>query len=78
MTSKGMSAPLVDLDDEGDFKYVLIEAVMPAIPGMPKPRMVELVRGYKDCDFHAEVRSTPETREQGASCACLASVRLTV
>jgi hypothetical protein len=50
MTHVGMAAPLTELDETGDFKYVLMSATMPAT-GQP----VTLVRGYQDCEFHADV-----------------------
>lgn len=47
---QGMSAPVTDISEEGDFKYVLIAATA---AGSGKP--VHLVRGYVDCEYHADV-----------------------
>lgn len=50
--------PQVKLDQEGRFKYILIEAEFPE-----ENKTVEFVRGYKSCPYHADILNKFKSEE---------------
>ena len=52
MSDKLAAVPLVDIDDNGVFKYILINV----FPKDPKVEgKITIVRGYKRCEWHADI-----------------------
>ncbi|XP_034115351.1 sex-regulated protein janus-A [Drosophila albomicans] len=55
MTEESLKAvPLVDIDDSGIFKYVLIK-IFGHESGEGKEPSKTVVRGYADCTWHADI-----------------------
>lgn len=52
------SIPLVDIDPEGKFKYILIQ-----VKDETNNKLIHLVRGYRKCSFHADILEDVEENE---------------
>ena len=68
----------VDIDGEGIFKYVLIEAYETTSDG--KEHGKYLVRGYKRAEYHADIYEEVEEEQvrtiKGLDCQCLGGGRI--
>jgi len=48
----GVSIPVVDIDDNGTFKYVLLKVNKPVLDNTTKENVTYLVRGHSWASFH--------------------------
>jgi len=57
MTAQNLEAvPLVDIDDQGIFKYILIKVFGKETADCKEPSKT-IVRGYADCTWHGKLYS---------------------
>lgn len=64
-TADGMSVPVVDIDDNGTFKYVLIKIVKAGSTN--KENTMYLVRGHKWADYHDDLVEECKTQLRNSS-----------
>ncbi len=76
MAKKLQQIPSVVIDDEGTFKYVLIEAYETETNGEETSKL--LVRGFRRAEYHADVYDETEEkiRHLGLDCQCLGGGRI--
>lgn len=55
--------PLVDIDGNGVFKYILIKLKIPDAGGNVEEKLI--VRGYGDCAYHADIDDKVEAHLKG-------------
>ncbi|GLV38021.1 janus A [Carabus blaptoides fortunei] len=66
----------VDIDPAGVFKYILIKVYATEVDGVEPEKMI--VRGYKECPFHADIydKVTPDIQKLGLDTECVGGGRI--
>ncbi|XP_017143270.1 sex-regulated protein janus-A [Drosophila miranda] len=69
--------PLVDIDEEGIFKYILIRVTGKETADGTEPSKL-VVRGYADCEWHADIyeRTQGTIKGTGLDTECLGGGRI--
>ncbi|XP_030371063.1 sex-regulated protein janus-A-like [Scaptodrosophila lebanonensis] len=72
---KLLAVPLVDIDEQGVFKYVLIKL---SAKRSSEEASKTIVRGYADCKWHADIfkRTQESLKETGLDICCLGGGRI--